>query len=121
MFIPSLPICLFLFWNSFLYNAPVATAVFASAGLVGESPIKLGFYTAKKAIPIYIIPFLFVLNPELLMLGGNIGNILFEFCMSVLTIIALCGSIEGVGKISLPRWNEYCCLLLPSVNCILQL
>ena len=32
------------------------------------------------------------------MLGGNIGNILFEFCMSVLTIIALCGSIEGVGK-----------------------
>lgn len=91
---------LFVFYFGILscITPPVATAVFASAGLVGESPIKLGFYTAKKAIPIYIIPFLFVLNPELLMLGGNIGNILFEFCMSVLTIIALCGSIEGVGK-----------------------
>lgn len=88
---------MFVFYFGILscITPPVATAVFASASLLNVSPIKLGLYTSRIAIPIYIIPFLFVLNPALLMLEGTGGWIIVEFILSALTVIALCSSIEG--------------------------
>lgn len=91
---------LFVFYFGILscITPPVATAVFASAGLVGESPVKLGFYTAKRAIPIYVIPFLFVLNPELLLIGNHPLVMTAEIILSALIITALCGFVEGAGR-----------------------
>ena len=88
---------MFVFYFGILscITPPVATAVFASASLLNVSPIKLGLYTSRIAIPIYIIPFLFVLNPALLMLEGTGVWIIVEFILSALTVIALCSSIEG--------------------------
>ena len=88
---------MFVFYFGILscITPPVATAVFASASLLNVSPIKLGLYTSRIAIPIYIIPFLFVLNPALLMLEGTGVWIMVEFILSALTVIALCSSIEG--------------------------
>ena len=88
---------MFVFYFGILscITPPVATAVFASASLLNVSPIKLGLYTSRIAIPIYIIPFLFVLNPALLMLEGTWVWIIVEFILSALTVIALCSSIEG--------------------------
>lgn len=88
---------MFVFYFGILscITPPVATAVFASASQLNVSPIKLGLYTSRIAIPIYIIPFLFVLNPALLMLESAGIWIIAEFILSALTIIALCSSIEG--------------------------
>lgn len=88
---------MFVFYFGILscITPPVATAVFASASLLNESPLRLGLCTSRIAIPIYMIPFLFVLNPALLMLESSVMEIMIEFILSGLTIIALCSSIEG--------------------------
>lgn len=88
---------LFVFYFGILscITPPVATAVYAAASIAGESPMKLGWYTTKLAIPIYLLPFLFILNPELLMLEGSIWAILLEFILAALSIAALTAAVEG--------------------------
>ncbi|MDD3253236.1 MAG: TRAP transporter fused permease subunit [Lachnospiraceae bacterium] len=88
---------LFVFYFGILscITPPVATAVFASASLLDVSPVKLGISTTKYAIPIYIIPFLFVLNPALLMLEGSAIGVVAALLLCGLTIIALSSSVEG--------------------------
>lgn len=99
---------LFVFYFGILscITPPVATAVFASASLLNVSPVKLGMHTSKFAIPIYIIPFLFVLNPELLMLEGGIAEILVEFILCGLTVLAMSGSIEGYYHAEFSRFER---------------
>ena len=72
---------MFVFYFGILscITPPVATAVFASASLLNESPLRLGLCTSRIAIPIYMIPFLFVLNPALLMLESSVMEIIIEF------------------------------------------
>ncbi len=51
---------------------PVALAAFAAAGVSGGEPIRTGVNSAKLAIAAFIIPYMFVLSPELLMIDTTI-------------------------------------------------
>lgn len=88
---------LFVFYFGILscITPPVATAVYSAASIAGESPMKLGWYTTKIAAPIYLLPFMFVLNPELLMLEGNIFQILLQFTMAAIGLAAIAAALEG--------------------------
>ena len=61
---------LFIFYFGMLsvITPPVAMASFTAAGLAGEKPSKVGWLGARIAIPAFIIPFIFVSSPELLLL-----------------------------------------------------
>jgi TRAP transporter 4TM/12TM fusion protein len=50
---------------------PVALAVFAAAGLAKADMWASGFAAMRAAAPAYIIPFMFVYEPALLMIGGD--------------------------------------------------
>lgn len=88
---------LFVFYFGILscITPPVSTAVYAAASVAKESPMKLAFYTTKVAAPIYLIPFMFIFNPELLMLEGGIIRIGMEFIFSLISIIGIAASLEG--------------------------
>jgi TRAP transporter 4TM/12TM fusion protein len=68
---------------------PVAIAAFAAASIAGTSPMRTAWITMRYAWSAYVIPFLFVLSPALL-LKGPIGGI----------ALALIGSISGIWLIS---------------------
>ncbi|MDR1946703.1 MAG: TRAP transporter permease [Desulfovibrio sp.] len=46
---------------------PVALAAFAGAGIAGSNPLKTGFEAFRLGIAAYLVPFIFVLNPVLVM------------------------------------------------------
>jgi TRAP-type uncharacterized transport system fused permease subunit len=48
---------------------PVALAVFAAAGLARCNMWQAGFESVRIAAPTYIVPFMFVYEPSLLMMG----------------------------------------------------
>lgn len=110
---------LFVFYFGILscITPPVSTAVFAAASIAKVSPMRLGAYTTRTAIPIYLIPFLFVLNPQLLMVGTP-PEILLEFLLSALSLCALSAAIEGCCFAPLAPW-ERAVLALCSL-CMLQ-
>ncbi|OLN23541.1 C4-dicarboxylate ABC transporter [Domibacillus antri] len=68
--VPDLSAHLFVFYFGIIADItpPVALAAFAAAGVAGGEPIKTGVNSSKLAIAAFIIPYMFVLSPELLMI-----------------------------------------------------
>ncbi|WP_210364531.1 TRAP transporter permease [Bacillus sp. REN3] len=68
--VPDLSAHLFVFYFGIIADItpPVALAAFAAAGVSGGEPVRTGVNSAKLAIAAFIIPYMFVLSPELLMI-----------------------------------------------------
>ena len=68
---------LFVFYFSGLsvITPPIAVAAYAAAGLAGANPMTTGVEAFRIAIPSFIIPFIFVLSPALLLQGPAIDII----------------------------------------------
>lgn len=80
---------------------PVALAAFAASGISGGDPIKTGVTSSKLAIAAFIIPYMFVFNPALLMIDSSFLEVVW------VTITALVGMIAiGAGMIG--YWYRKC-------------
>lgn len=97
MGIPILSAHMFAFYFGIVADVtpPVALAAYAGAGISGANPLRTGVVAAKLAIAAFIVPYIFVLSPEILMINGTAGGIL------VATVTALIGmwgiSIAMIG------------------------
>lgn len=74
---------------------PVALAAFAAAGISGGDPIKTGFNSAKLAIAAFIIPYIIVLSPEILMIDVSVLEIIWIILTAILGMIAIGAGIVG--------------------------
>ncbi|HJE75443.1 MAG TPA: TRAP transporter permease, partial [Acinetobacter johnsonii] len=68
--IPTLVAHMFVFYFGLFANItpPVALAAFAGAGIAGGDPMRTGFQALKLSLAGFIVPFLFVYNPAMLMI-----------------------------------------------------
>jgi len=73
---------------------PVALAAFAASGISGGDPIRTGVNSAKLAIAAFIIPYMIVFSPALLMIDVTIWQILWVVFTAIMGMIAI-----GVGII----------------------
>lgn len=80
---------------------PVALAAFAASGLSGGDPIKTGVVSSKLAIAAFIIPYMFVFNPALLMMGASFIEIIWVVFTAIVGMIAI-----GAGMIG--YWYRRC-------------
>ena len=53
-----------------MVTPPVAIAAFAAAGLAGSNPMRTALEATKLAWPAFLVPFLFVAAPSLLLIGS---------------------------------------------------
>lgn len=76
-----------------MITPPVAIAAFAAASLAGAKPMETGMTAVRLGWIAYIIPFVFVLSPSLLM-QGETSQILITFVLAIIGVwIASCGFI----------------------------
>ncbi len=80
--------------NLEMITPPVALAAFVAASLAGANPMSTGWYAMKLAILAYIVPFLFVFSPSLL-LQGPVSYIVVEFLTAVLGTFAIGVALVG--------------------------
>jgi len=73
---------------------PVALAAFAAAGVAGSKPMETGWTAVKLASTAFIVPFMFVYNPELLAIG-SLPRILLASLTALVGVIVLSSSIVG--------------------------
>jgi len=73
---------------------PVALASYTASAIAKSNPTRTGFIAFRVGLASYIIPFLFVLNPEILMIG-QIGHIIWIVLKSIIFILSLSFLIEG--------------------------
>jgi TRAP transporter 4TM/12TM fusion protein len=78
---------------------PVALAIFAAAGLAKANMWASGFAAMRAAAPAYIVPFMFVYEPALLLVSKNWGAdwpyVLWVVATACTGVIALAGGLFG--------------------------
>lgn len=84
---------------------PVAMAAYTAAGISGASASKTGWQAFAVGIAAYIVPFLFVVRPELV-LQGTVVNCISAIAVTLLAIYCLAGIVQGctIGKL---KWFDY--------------
>ncbi len=87
---------LFVFYYAVLgqITPPVAVAAFAAAPIAGASSTAVGWRAFALGMPAYVIPFLFVANPELLG-KGEWGSLFVVLLRSAIAIVCLSITMTG--------------------------
>jgi len=95
--IPVLAGHMFVFYFGIVADItpPVALAAFAATGISGGEPIRTGFNASKLAIAAYIIPYMFVLNPQLLMIDAEPLSITWSLITAMFGMISIGAAIIG--------------------------
>ena len=88
---------LFVFYFGIIADItpPVALAAFAASGISGGEPIRTGFNAAKLAIAAFIIPYMFVLSPELLMIDTTWSELIWVLITAIAGMIAIGAGLIG--------------------------
>ena len=105
--VPLLAAHLFIFYFGCLSNVtpPVSLAAFAAAGISGSPPIKTAVVAAILAGAGFIVPFMFVYGPELLMVG-SFPEIGVATLTAIIGVTALAAAAVGYARKPLPWWER---------------
>lgn len=95
--VPALSAHLFVFYFGIVADItpPVALAAFAASGVSGGEPIRTGVNASKLAIAAFIIPYMFVLSPELLMIDTTIPYLIWMLFTAFTGMLAIGAGIIG--------------------------
>ena len=95
--IPVLAAHMFVFYFGIIADVtpPVALAAYAGAGISGGNALMTGVNASKLAIAAFIIPYMFVLSPELLMIDATVGGLALSVFTAVLGMVAISASLIG--------------------------
>lgn len=88
---------LFVFYFGIMADLtpPVCLAAFTGAGIAGASPAKTGFTATKIALCSYIMPYMFVYNPMILLHEVIAYELLILVISATLGVVTLAGAFEG--------------------------
>ncbi|MBB3063852.1 TRAP transporter permease [Limibacillus halophilus] len=89
---------------------PIAVAAFAAASIAGVRPFGIAGGAVRLAISAYVIPFLFVLLPGLL-LRTTLQDSLVAVTISLCVVGLLAMAVEGYAAKPLLRWQQACCFI----------
>ena len=92
-----------LYWGMMSYiTPPVAVAAVAASTIAGSHPMKTGVMAMRLGIILFILPFLFVLNPTLI-LHGEVFDIIHDVVTATIAIWLIASALEGwlyfIGRI----------------------
>lgn len=74
---------------------PVALAAYAGAGIAGGNAMKTGFNALKLALAGFLIPYIFVLSPALVLVDVTWFEAIHTFITALVGIIGLATGVQG--------------------------
>jgi len=119
--VPVLVAHMFVFYFGIFANItpPVALAAFAGAGIAQGDPMKTGWQSLRLALAGFIVPFMFVYNPNMLMIDvsnvavtaktfplPHIVDIIRVLISSTIGVLGLSAATEGYFKQAMPIWQR---------------
>jgi TRAP transporter 4TM/12TM fusion protein len=86
---------LFIFYFSCLsaITPPVAVAAYVAAGIARANPLQVGFTAVRLGIAAFIVPYMFIYGPALL-LKGDTPSILWAILTALVGVTALASAME---------------------------
>jgi len=96
MGVPPMAAHMFIFYFGMLsmVTPPVAMAAYAGAALAKSEPMKTGFLAWKFSLAAFLLPYVFVYNPALLLMGSA-GECILASITSIIGAVCLSASVVG--------------------------
>ncbi|WP_025026169.1 TRAP transporter permease [Caldalkalibacillus mannanilyticus] len=105
---PVLSAHLFTFYFGIVADItpPVCLAAFAAAGIAKSKPMATGINASKLAIAAFIIPYIFVMSPQILMIQGTWIDSLLSIATAIIGMIGISVGMIGFGLVTMPKWQR---------------
>ena len=97
MGVPLMAAHMFVFYFGIIADVtpPVALAAFAGAGISGGNPMKTGVEASKLAVAAFVIPYIFVLSPAILMINTTAGELIWALLTALIGMVGLGAAMIG--------------------------
>ena len=115
LIVPLIAVHLFVFYFGILADdtPPVGLAAFAAAAISGGDPIKTGIQGFTYDIRTAILPFIFIFNTQLLMIGiDNVFDFFLTVITAILAMLAFASATQGYFLIKNRIWETVVLLLV---------
>lgn len=108
MGVPLLAAHFFVFYFAIMstITPPVALSSFVAAGLAQSDPLKTGVSAFRLAIAGFIIPFMMVYKPALLLTGTTVPAVIYNLAIAIIGVIVLAMASEGYVMGVLKLWQR---------------
>ena len=108
MNVPAIAAHMFVFYFGIIADVtpPVALAAYAGSAISGGNALKTGVNASKLAIAAFIIPYMFVMNPVLLMIDATPLTLLITLLTAVIGMIGLSASLIGYFFDNMKLWER---------------
>lgn len=95
--VPALAAHMFTFYFGIVADItpPVALAAFAGSAIAGSDPLKTGINASKIAIAAFIIPYIFVMNPAILLINTTPTLVVQIIITSIIGMFGIGVAMEG--------------------------
>ncbi len=118
LIVPLIAVHLFVFYFGILADdtPPVGLAAFAAAGISGGDPIKTGIQGFTYDIRTAVLPFMFIFNTQLLMIGiDHWYHLVIVVAGAVLAMLAFAAGTQGYFLTKCRAWETASMLLIALV------
>lgn len=105
--LPPIAAHLFVFYYGLLSHItpPVALSAYAAAGLAKSPPMRTGYAAWRMGLAGFIVPFMFVYGPALVM-EGSIMETLIACITALMGVVGLASSLQGHLFRTFPWWQR---------------
>ena len=115
LIVPLIAVHLFVFYFGILADdtPPVGLAAFAAAGISGGDPIRTGIQGFTYDIRTAILPFMFIFNNELLMIGvGTWFHLVLVITVSIIGMLVFAAGTQGYFLTRSRIWDTVVLLII---------
>lgn len=108
MGVPLIAAHLFVFYYGIVADdtPPVSLAAYAAAGIARSDPVKTGVTGFKFDLSAFILPFIFVYSPTLLMVNATLPAIVRSSLTAIVGMYALSASIQNFFLVKTSLWER---------------
>ncbi|MBR6521750.1 MAG: TRAP transporter permease [Oscillospiraceae bacterium] len=108
MGVPSVAAHFFVFYFGIVADLtpPVALAAYAGAAIAQANPMKTALTATKLAIGAFIVPYIFALNPAMLLIDTGAGEVILIAITSIVGIFGVSSALEGYLLRDMPWYQR---------------
>jgi TRAP transporter 4TM/12TM fusion protein len=107
--LPIVAVHLFVFYYGIVADdtPPVGLCAYAAAGISGADPVKTGFKSFRLDLAAFTLPFMFIYNTKLLMMGTTWLELLYIVPICIIGMFCWSVFIQGYWKTKTYIWERF--------------
>lgn len=111
--VPVMAAHMFVFYFGIIADVtpPVALAAVAASGVAKSEPMKTGVQATRLAIAAFLIPYIFVISPELVMVNATFFGVIPKIISAIVGILGISTALTGFFRTNMTLIERICTII----------